>query len=215
MLINEKKTKCMIFNFTDKYQFTTRLRINDEPIEVIDSTRLLGTIITSDLSWDQNISSIVKKANARMELLRRVAGFGTPTDDLKIIYILFIRSILEQSATVWHSSLTNENVNDLERIQKSAIKLILNNGYTTYKNGLAQLGLETLASRRETLCLNFALKCAKNPKLQHMFPLNEKSHPMETRKEDKYKVEFAHTDRMKNSPIIYMQKLLNHNENKR
>ena len=47
-------------NFTDKYQFITRLRINDEPIEAIDSTRLLGTIITSDLSWDQNISSIVK-----------------------------------------------------------------------------------------------------------------------------------------------------------
>ena len=213
MMINEKKTKCMIFNFTDKYQFTTRLRINNEPIEVIDSTKLLGIIITNNLSWDQNISSIVKKANARMQLLRRVAGFGTPIDDLKIIYILFIRSILEQSATVWHSSLTNENVNDLERIQKSAIKIILRDDYTEYKQGLAQLGLETLSSRRETLCLNFALKCAKNPKLQHMFPLNEKNHNMETRKEEKYKVEFANTDRKKDSPIIYMQKLLNQNEN--
>ena len=135
MMINEKKTKCMIFNFTDKYQFTTRLRINNEPIEVIDSTKLLGTIITNNLSWDQNISSIVKKANARMQLLRRVAGFGTPIDDLKIIYILFIRSILEQSATVWHSSLTNENVNDLERIQKSAIEIILRDDYTAYKQG--------------------------------------------------------------------------------
>ena len=46
-----------------------------------------------------------------------------------------------------------------------------------------------------------------------MFPLNEKNHKMETRKEEKYKVEFAHTDRMKDSPIIYMQKLLNQNEN--
>ena len=83
----------------------------------------------------------------------------------------------------------------------------------SYKQGLAQLGLETLSSRRETLCLNFALKCAKNPKLQHMFPLNEKNHNMETRKEEKYKVEFANTDRKKDSPIIYMQKLLNQNEN--
>ena len=45
MMINDKKTKCMIFKFTDKYQFTTRLRVNNEPIEVIDSTKLLGTII--------------------------------------------------------------------------------------------------------------------------------------------------------------------------
>jgi hypothetical protein len=81
------KTKCMIFNFTDKYQLTTRLKINNAPLEVIDSTKLLSTTITSDLSWDQNISSIVKKANTRMELLRRVAQFGTPKDDLKIIYI--------------------------------------------------------------------------------------------------------------------------------
>ena len=38
----------MIFNCTDKYQFTTRLRINNKPIEVIDSTQLLGTIIVID-----------------------------------------------------------------------------------------------------------------------------------------------------------------------
>jgi hypothetical protein len=49
MLINQKKTKCMIFNFTDNYKFTTRLQLNDETVEVLDSTRLLGTIITNDL----------------------------------------------------------------------------------------------------------------------------------------------------------------------
>ena len=50
MLINEKKTKTMIFNYTNKYQFTTRLSINDQPIEVIKNTRLLGTIIQDDLT---------------------------------------------------------------------------------------------------------------------------------------------------------------------
>ena len=180
MMINETKTKCMIFNFTEKHQFTTRLQVNNKPIDVIDSTRLLGTIITNDLCWDQNISSIVRKANARMELLRRVAGFGTPVDDLKTIYILFVRSILEQSATVWHSSLTQENAEDLERVQRSALKIMLNDKYVSYKRSLAQLGLETLSDRRETLCLNFALKCTKNEKLSHMFPLNKKNHDMET-----------------------------------
>jgi hypothetical protein len=173
---------------------------------------LLGTIITNDLCWDQNISSIVRKANARMELLRRVAGFGTPVDDLKTIYILFVRSILEQSATVWHSSLTQENAEDLERVQRSALKIMLNDKYVSYKRSLAQLGLETLSDRRETLCLNFAVKCTKNDKLSHMFPLNQKNHDMETRHEEKYKVQFAHTNRLKNSPLTYMQKLLNQNE---
>ena len=73
-----------------------------------------------------------KKANARMQLLRKVASFDPPTEDLKDIYILFIRSILEQSATVWHSSITEENKSDLERIQKSAVRIILK-GKHTYK----------------------------------------------------------------------------------
>ena len=46
-------------------------------------------------------------------------------EHLKNVYILFVRSILEQSATVWHSSLTQENKEDLERVQKSAFKVIL------------------------------------------------------------------------------------------
>ena len=127
MLINEKKTKNLIFNFTEKYQFSTRLWLNDEIIEILESTKLLGTIISNDLRWDLNTKNIVKKANARMELLRRVASFGTPVEDMKNVYFLFIRSLLEQSATVWHSSLTEENSADLERVQKCATRIILGN----------------------------------------------------------------------------------------
>ena len=212
MLINEKKTKTIIFNYTNNYQFTTRLAINDKRIEVIDSTRLLGTIITNDLSWDANTAEIVRKSNARMELLRRVSGFGVPEEDLKNIYFLFIRSLLEQSATVWHSSLTKENIEDLERVQKCALRIILKENYQNYTHALRKLGIETLHGRREQLCSSFALKCVKNPKFKDMFPLNEKDHNMGTRNPDKYKVQFALNDRLKNSPVIYMQRLLNQNE---
>ena len=64
MIINEKKTTTMIFNFTEKYQFTTRLQLKNENIDVINSIRTLGTILSNDLSWDVNTANIVKKANA-------------------------------------------------------------------------------------------------------------------------------------------------------
>ena len=112
-----------------------------------------------------------------MELLRRVAGFGASTEDLKTIYILFIRSILEHSATVWHSSLSQENI-DLERIQKSATKIILKNEFQGYQNALNRLELKTLSERRENLCLIFAIKCTKNSKLSSMFPRNFKNHQL-------------------------------------
>ena len=74
-----------------------------------------------------------------------------------------------------------------------------------------KIGIESLESRREDLCLNFARKCVKNKKLVHMFPENPKPHGMNTRHEERYEVQFANTDRLKNSPLIYMQKLLNLN----
>ena len=125
-----------------------------------------------------------------------------------------MNSTSSSSATVWHGSLTLENIDDLERVQKSALRIILQEKYKSYKQGLALLNLETLAGRRESLCLNFALKCVKHEKLSHMFPINEKTHKMGTRKEEKFEVQFANTGRLQKSPIIYMEKLLNENVKK-
>ena len=144
-----------------------------------------------------------------MQLLRKVASFGTPEDDLVNVYILFIRSLLEQSAVVWHSSLTQENVQDLERVQKSALKVILGHKYVDYKNSLEKLELETLYDRREQLCLNFAKTCVKNPKFNDMFPKNIKTHAMELRNPEIYNVEHANTERFRKSAVIHMQHLLN------
>ena len=146
-----------------------------------------------------------------MELLRRVASFSPPIEDLKNIYYLFVRSLLEQSATVWHSSLTEENTNDIERVQKSAVRIILGDAYSGYKKSLAKLDMESLKERRKQLCLNFALKCRKNPKTKDMFPENSKLHQMVTRNNERFKVNHANTERYKNSAIIYMQNLLNEN----
>ena len=121
--------------------------------------------------------------------------------------------MLEQSATVWHSSITQENRNDLERVQKTALKVILGEKYKSYTNALRKLDLQNLDERRENLCLIFARKTAKNPKFENMFKLNSKEHPMETRKMEKYEVQHANTTRLKNSSIIYMQNLLNQHEN--
>ena len=66
--------------------------------------------------------------------------------------------------------------------------------------------------QKEDLCLNFALKCLKNPKTNNMFCENVSKSHMKLRKHEKYKVQFANTERLKRSPLIYMQGLLNQNE---
>ena len=80
---------------------------------------------------------------------------------------------------VWHSSLTNKNRYDLERVQKSAVKCILGNGYTSYEEALGQLGLETLENRRDQMCLKFTKQCLKLDKMKGLFPRRKSEHLME------------------------------------
>ena len=193
MVLNQKKTKVMIFNYTDKYKFTTRLKLKGENLEIVDKTKLLGVTITNDLKWDANTAEIVKKANARLELVRKISSFSASLEDIKTIYILFVRSILEQSCVVWHSMLTEENSNDLERVQKSALKIILGKTYLNYQDGLEKANLQTLKQRREELSLRFATKCTKNEKLKSMFPFRIKNHQMKLRNEEIFNIEHANT----------------------
>ena len=177
-------------------------------LNLVKKTKLLGTIITDDLKWDKNTIEIVKKSYQRMQLLTTTANFISNIPDLKSIYLTYI-SVLEQSEVVWHSSLTAKNRRSLERVQKSAVRVMLKNKYTTYKDGLKKLNIPTLDERRELLCLRFAKKCLKTKKVQNMFPKKISRHKMKKRRMKTFKENRVKTKRYAKSTIPYLQKLLN------
>ena len=146
-----------------------------------------------------------KWANARMRMLHKLVEFSVPMEDLVNVFILYIRSVLEQSCQVWHSSLTFDNLTDIERIQKNALKIILKDEYICYEHALTHL-----VERRDKLCLKFAKACLKNDNVKDMFPMND-TISQDVRDREKFKVTFAHTGRLKDSAIPYMQRLLNAN----
>ena len=208
MMLNTKKTCAIIFNFTRNSKFTSRVKVQNDFMEIIHETKLLVVIINDKLTWGSNTTYLVTRANARMRLLHKLVDFGVPTPDLVNIYILYVRSILEQSCQVWSSSLTLENFHDLERVQKNAMKIILQEDYENYSSALNITGLDTLFQRRDDLCLKFAKSCTKNQKTAHMFPKNPPSYEMNTRFRKKYLQTHAKTERLKTSAIHYMQGLL-------
>ena len=145
-----------------------------------------------------------------MQLLRKIPGFGASPEDMRQIYITFIRSLLEQSCVVWHSSLTEEDSTKLERVQKVALRIILKENYLNYENALEKTGLENLKERREDLCMKFAQSCLKKPFTDSMFPLNKTEYHNDTsRHREKFVVQNASTERLKKSAIPHMQRLLN------
>mgnify|MGYP001317416193 CR=1 FL=1 len=115
--------------------------------------KLLGVVINKDLKWDKNTRYLVKKANKKMRMLHIAAKFTRNREHLMQIYKTFIRSNLEFSSNVWHSSLTKENRQDLERVQKAALKVILGKDYKDYDDALKLSKLQSLEQRREVISL--------------------------------------------------------------
>ena len=87
-------SKVMIFNYTRNYQFSTRIHLNNTMLETIEETKLLGTIISSDLAWHKNSNFLTKKGYQRMSILRNLYEFDIPKEDLVLIKTMYIRSIL-------------------------------------------------------------------------------------------------------------------------
>ena len=68
----------------------------------------------------------------------------------------FIQTIFKRSTragTEWHSILTKEQEEDLEIVQKSALKIIKGTKYESYERACESLNLEDLITRRTRLCL--------------------------------------------------------------
>ena len=156
MDINQNKTKAMLINFTDKHQFTSRLHLKGQPIEIVKEMKILGVTVTDKLDWNLNTAILVKKVNARMQLLRSVWSFGATIIEMVHLWKIFCLSVLEQSCVVWGSSITQENEEDLERTQKSFARLVLGDKYSNYESALIRLDLEDLVTRRRTLMIKFA-----------------------------------------------------------
>ena len=210
MVISQPKTKAMIINFTRNYQFNTRLKLKNENIEMVSKMKILGTIVNDKLTWDENCAQLIKKVNSRMVLIRTAKEFGATVKESVHLWIVFCRSLLEQSCTVWHSNLTQENFEDLERTQKTFAKLVLGQKYKNYEDALIKLNLHPLNERRENLCFNFAKSGIRNSTLTDLLPRNTKDHIMNTRKFETHNVDFTNTERYGRSSVPYMQRLLNH-----
>ena len=209
MVINSKKTKVMLFNSKTAMDFQPEVCLKaGNSLELIEHTKLLGVIISTDMKWKKNTSYIISKAYKRMWTLKRLKLLGANLKQLKLVYTQRVRSVLEMAVPVWHPGLTLSDKIDIERVQKSACHVILGNNYNTYLEALDALGLEDLHSRREQLCTTFALKAVTSEKYCNWFKLNNKRNG-KRRIQNKYTEIKCRTKRFENSAIPYLTRLLN------
>ena len=199
-------SKCKVMQVCFKLQPPTPpdLQIAGKKLEVVTETKLLGLTVQSNLCWDMQVNTMVSKGSRRLYMLSRLKRFGVPVEDLVSVYIGYVRPIVEYACPVWHGSISIQQTQQIERIQKRACRIILGSTYTSYTDALSTTGLHTLQERRLHLCTQFAKKCTTSEKYTEWFPLNDRSHSMRLRNTRTYQVPKFRTERYGNSSIPYL-----------
>ena len=203
----------MKFNFRKSLDFPPIFSFGNGPcLEIVNQTKLVEIIIQDDLKWSAHVEYMIKRANKKIWLLRRMKILKLDFDILLDFYCKEVRSILEFGVPVWSSGITSRMREQLERVQKVCISIILcdTEWKISYEVGCTILGIEPLTYRRLDLCTKFIQKASSDPRHADMFCRN--TNPFNTRHERPIYRDFnCRTTRFLNSPLCYLTRLLNTN----
>ena len=147
-----------------------------------------------------------------MWLLRRLRLIKLDTELILEYYLKEIRPLVEFGVAIWNSGLTKGQVNDLEKVQKVALKIILHEDYTSYEVACTLMNISPLEYRRTELCTNYAVKLYRSPKSSEYFIPAKKL--VNTRSEQQLlvKEQKCNYNRAYNAPHNYLARLVNANK---
>ena len=207
--LNPSKCQAMQIYFGRKSAPSVDLHIDDHKLAVVDKVKLLGVIIQNNLCWSEQVDSMCGKANRKMFMFRKLKQAALNDDELLVVYRGYVRPVIEYAAPLWHSSITQSQDSQIEKIQKRVCKYILGRRYTTYEDALTTLKLQSLHDRRLKLCSEFAMKASTSEKFSSWFPVSEYHSNMTLRHHRKFGLFKCRTSRFKSSPLPFLTKLLN------
>ena len=207
MELNLKKCKEMLIDLRRNKTAIPLTNIENNTIERVTSYKLLGLWIDDNMKWNTNTEKIVKKAAKRLFLhchFKVLKSYGASTSDMKNFYMAVIRPTLEYGAQVWNGGITKDQSNEIERIQKRALKIIYKED--DYDKCLQTAELVSLKERRDQMCIQLIKSMSNSDHKLHNVLL-KKVHEIrnrETRENSHMYYNFKwRTERFKNSPISY------------
>jgi ribonuclease P/MRP protein subunit RPP40 len=142
-------SKCQVLQITRRETpIPTQYILHNTTLQTVPSAKYLGITISHNLSWNEHIDNITKKANQTLGFLRR--NIKVHSERLKSqAYKTLVRPQLEYSSTVW-SPHTGTLIDQLESVQRRAARWVKRDfGRTSsVDNMLSSLNWRTLALRR-------------------------------------------------------------------
>ena len=175
--------------------------INDCEIEQVHKAKLLGVMLSDELNWNDHVKYLVGKASKRLYSLKLLKRAGVRQDALVNYFCSSVRSVLEYSCQLWSTSLTGEQSEALEQIQRRALKIICPG--LDYESAIEATSLKLLSVRRVDLCKKFFLSVVRDDTNVLFKHLNRRASPYPTRNQTKFSLPLVKTKRFKSSFMVH------------
>lgn len=169
-------SKCCVLHL-GKTNPKTIYSLDGNNLQSVNLQKDLGIHIAPNLKWEEHITTIVKKANSFIYIIRR--SFQNMTVEVfRKIYKTYIRPLLEYGFQIWNPYF-QKDINLLESVQRRATKIPQALRRKSYEDRLKALRLTTLEERRlrgdlietyKILTLKYDL-----PELHHIYNLRQGS----------------------------------------
>ena len=211
MKVNTQKTTLVCFS--DSLSFKADAYIEDSDGNVIrgtDKMKALGMRLSNRPDMEEHVKWIEKSVRSRLWMLRNLKKAGFNIEELLQVYKTIIRPVAEYGAVVYHSCLTDDQDERLDRLQNAAMKCVFG-PFKSARKMRRLAGILSLRERRIHLCDKFVKKALSNPRFQHWFPqkLGRRTSTRAGKQSEVFLEEKARCKRLFDSPLFYFRRRLN------
>ena len=200
--LNETKCKELQISFSRSVDPFEAVTINNKPIEVVTSAKLLGLTISNNLKWNAHRENVIKKGASRLYLLRQLKRAKGDPAQLLCSYNTCIRPMSEYACQVFHNGLPEYLSEELEKIQRRALRIIFPD--LGYQEAKKECNIAPLHQRRQWLTERLFNEIKDNSlhKLHGLLPPRNLS-TVALRRKRAFNVPPCRTNRLMNSFIMH------------
>ena len=159
------------------------VNINNVDLPCVNSTKILGVHFDATLSWKDHVTHVRKKISKNLFLLKSIKCF-LPLSARKLFYDSYILPYFDFCSIIW-GNCPEYVLADLEKIQKRAARIILNQDINTRSHVLfSELRWMPLADRIDYHRSIQVYKCLNNNNnqgLNELFQYTKNIHNYSTR----------------------------------
>ena len=173
-------------------------------VQLVSSAKLLGLTIANDLTWNDHVTEITKKASKRLYFLTQLKRAGVPKQDLALFYVSCVRSVIDYAAPVFFNGLPQYLKKELVRLEKRAVSII-----TSGKcNSAIEVGLTPILEHYYVLCSRLFDNIVSDPnhKLKALLPPDYDNSRYNLRRQRLFNMPKLCTNRTSNTFIYTMSK---------